>query len=412
MTSVIATGTQLVHVSPCHMPRCSWPCQGPILLGPAIDRTAGRPVSFSKAIIRVPSPLQSFRRAPDVKTTSPRMTSPCMTSPRMTSPRGIDVAHTPQHTERTKCDCHCLIDNFKNQLEQRFACLEAQLRNKLWDLEGIRSKVSCIESTMQSQTSGYMNDMSTASSMDAPPQNKLLALDTFGSRFFSFEANAPTTSPMYPQNYTSNSKANMDNTLRAVEEIHTQMATMTSEFNENSKILFETQAQISNLESDFKISTRTIKWMECKVFDLSSRLHEIGCLLEKAQEKHEMTRQECARDLASVGNSCQGAPCAQDADDSIGLPDLASSCAKSARSYNSPFYFGQLFAAARVIESPDEVQEASSLEALHGEVGGRIIIKNLLECNSMTEDACLPQGTSSCGDIYLASMHIKSTVQS
>jgi len=334
MTSTLGVGGPLTQVSPHLSSRCSWPARPSISI--PVASVSVSPVRVSPPSAASPAP-QSPRFAADEKAISPRnvdmvhhqqyiekATSPRNVdvvhhqqyiekaiSPRNVdvvhhqqyiekaiSPRNVDVVHHQQHyIEKCKCDCYGLVDNVKCQLENRFSSLEANLRTRLWEFES------------RLQTFGDLN--SRVSNLEAYKETTGLSVED-------------------AQPHASYSKANIETINRFMGSMTNQMAILSSEIHENSKMVSESQAQASNLEADFEINTRTLKWMECQVFDLSKRINQLGCIIEEAQEKHLLTQHgmdRLAKDLESVRTSQRIVPLSlsEDTQNGIEIPKRTAS---------------------------------------------------------------------------------------
>jgi len=163
-----------------------------------------------------------------------------------------------------------------------------------------------------------------------------------------------------------------DFTTQVVEEFHSQLNVLYSEFHKNSRTLSETQAQISNLESDFQISARTIKWMQCKVFDLSRHLSQMGCFIEEAQEKHLLTQHDVAKlakDLATVRESQKRAPPPGEIQSSmevgsIEIPHHLTSCSTFSKDFDSTYLYDHSLTNSHLTL---EGSDATNLDVAHNQ---------------------------------------------
>jgi len=285
MTSRLAPGMSRGSLSPRITPRGSWPGHGQSSARPAVEQATVRVPSPTQVRAHSPNPASRPRSpvvVPDVRITSPRIT------PRKVDggqhPHGVDKAHPP---EKHQSDY---------QLEGRLSCLEALVRKKVWDLEDIGSKLFNLESSLQTQSQAPGNEAVRVSYFE-DIQRKLKTIDDLDTRLSVLEAKTRVTeqSPDHDQACLSNSQTRMELAKHNSEQIHTQMGCMLSELQKVSRSLCETKSQVTNLESDFHINARTVKWMQCKVFDLSRHMSQMGCYIEEAQEKHVLTQQNVTK---------------------------------------------------------------------------------------------------------------------
>jgi len=283
------------------------------------------------------------------------------------------------HVEKNKCDGYYLSDSVKSQFEIRLSSLEALVRSKLSDLDDIRSKV--IDLQLDANLQAHNHDKLHADNL----QSKLQSMDDLNSRVFNLEANQQLTARtlQHTQSLASNPKFNDETLTRCVAVINSQMAVLSSELHQNSKILGANQDRVSNMESEFLNCERALRWMECQVLDLSRRLNKIASVIEDSQEKEHWTQHGMTKLVNTfVKDKVVAAPPSGNTGPGIEVPRHMSSFSDMSKDSEDTFPHDD-----DIKDVSEETALTSSTEASQSEAEG--VFKNVVIGRYKNEDICI-----------------------